>query len=448
MVAQSGVPTGGGHADVEPALAVLRAALCCAVVSLLLVCRVFSSFYTDAGFLYRSHPLLPKRALGAAGFRRLKLLVLVSSILYGIGFLLPLTGALFCCSFAVLNFYATRFSTDYWITNTHLNIFSFLVYFSGGGRGHSVDSLFGVPGWHAASVASLSFLVMRLYVVLVYFQAGISKVLAGGSDWFLTGQSLRVAVGIHGTRRGRQLLATPGRRTCAAVATGVFELLAPVALVSRTVFICFLAIALVFHFATWLTLGISFWFLWILYPGLLLGARWHDGAGPGRQVWILVALAAVMLAHTLLRGSHWPISCHDLFADLFPMELDYYAVVLVDAAGDEQFALPGAVVPIEYFRTANLIGNVFLRGSDRGVRDALAKSVLGWANGCRWPRGGEIMHPVRRNPQIPFVGVRIALYRFDFRRLQPSQQLDSCGSLVRDLHVYGGVPGAAEEIGA
>ena len=55
-----------------------------------------------------------------------------------------------------------------------------------------------------------------------------------------------------------------------AVGTILFELAAPILIVSSGLHSVFVIVALVFHLNVFLTMRIAFWHLWVFYPALFL----------------------------------------------------------------------------------------------------------------------------------------------------------------------------------
>lgn len=163
----------------------------------------------------------------------------------------------FALTFLLFNYYVKSFSTTWWITNTHLNFFALALCFVPNQR-------------HARSAELASFLIsfMTLYVSILYFQAGLSKVIHGGFSWFFTGDRILTETLLLGTPLGKWLTQWPWIFSFLSFGTGVFELLLPPLFLFRSTQRQMAMIAFAFHMGTFMIMGISFWFLWALYPAL------------------------------------------------------------------------------------------------------------------------------------------------------------------------------------
>lgn len=182
-------------------------------------------------------------------------LILASATLFNIyrTWLRPL----FALSFLAFNFYVTCFGTSYWITNTHLNIFALLLCLEP----------FKVTE-NQKSMASWIVAFMTTYVAALYFQAGLSKILLGGWEWFWEGKRIWTETLLLGTPFGKWLTQWPLIFRFMGLGTAFFELCVPFLFFSRKTDRIAAVVAIGFHFMTFLVMGISFWFLWALYPAL------------------------------------------------------------------------------------------------------------------------------------------------------------------------------------
>lgn len=227
------------------------------IVFFLLLFGPYDDFYVEmAPWLYA--PQAPFAWFPNLGvhFWTLKYGVMVLALLSSLH--LRFAQILFAMSFLLFNFYVKSFSTTWWITNTHLNFFAFALCFT------PRDPL------KKSSQEMASFLIsfMTFYIAFIYFQAGISKWIHGGIGWFLDGERIRTETLLLGTSLGKWLTQWPQAFDLAAFGTGIFELLLPPFFLFRNTqrFAAFIAIC--FHLSTFLVMGISFWFLWFLYPTL------------------------------------------------------------------------------------------------------------------------------------------------------------------------------------
>lgn len=148
-------------------------------------------------------------------------------------------------------------------------------------------------------------------------------------------------------------------------------------------------------------------------------------------LFLLLSVAAVRIAHTVLRVSRWPIAAYDLFCEVFPNDLHLYTIVLDDCHGRQYSALPGQVVPIEYFRTNGLIGNVYVRSSDTARKHRLALLLLSRLNEQPWSVFDEVAPSIRPLPGRRFVRLRIYSSYFQFDRLAISAPISDQGVPVQ-----------------
>ncbi len=109
---------------------------------------------------------------------------------------------------------------------------------------------------------------MITYVAVLYLQAGLSKVLLGGWEWFLTGNRIWTETILLGTPIGKWLTQWPSIFRGMGIGTGIFELILPFFFFFERTQAKVASIAIAFHLATFIIMGISFWFLWALYPAL------------------------------------------------------------------------------------------------------------------------------------------------------------------------------------
>lgn len=234
----------------------IRISLCCIVIVLLSL-GPYDSFYVDTA-KYLFNPKFPFFWFPNLGihFWTLKYFVIFLALCNTLNFQRRITEPLFAISFLFFNFYVTCFSTTYWITNTHLNFFAIALCFA--------PQKAGVRNEKASFI--LAFMI--LYIAVLYFQAGLSKLIFGGWNWFLEGKRIWAETVLLGTPIGKWLTQWQWTFRVMGIGTGIFELiLPPLFLFKKTQ--CWMArIAILFHLTTFAIMGISFWFLWALYPSL------------------------------------------------------------------------------------------------------------------------------------------------------------------------------------
>jgi hypothetical protein len=240
-----------------------------AIVVVLLTLGPYGEFYTTtASYLHKRRPPFFTPELG-----RLFAVVRWAVVLLALANLLNIGGlvvsAAFALLFAIANHYTSCFVSRFWITNTHLNIFSVAITFALGlpllvGNSNP-DRNSGVDCFMSFTLFSI-----QIYASLIYFQAGLAKLMAGGLRWFTSGQSIYVATALHGTPVGRALLRWPKLFGFFGIFTGVFELCFPAFVWIPSWHVPFAITAIIFHLGTCIIMRISFWFLWLLYFPLFL----------------------------------------------------------------------------------------------------------------------------------------------------------------------------------
>jgi hypothetical protein len=232
----------------------------CSIVILLLLLGPYDSFYVEtAPYLFKAQrPFQWFPNLGIH-FWTLKFLTIATAICFGF---LPgkaISGPFLAVLFLFFNYYVTCFSTTYWITNTHLNFFAIALCFVPNTKKNQIEQ---------KEMASFILAFMITYVAVLYFQAGLSKLLSGGFGWFFNGQRIWTETILLGTAFGKWLTQWPWIFTLMSLFTGVFELILPFFFFFDKTRFWNAWLAILFHLGTFAVMGISFWFLWALYPAL------------------------------------------------------------------------------------------------------------------------------------------------------------------------------------
>ena len=228
-------------------------ALVCMVILVLLWHSPYSrgQFYTKNQFLFTWHGVL---YLPHQCYRILIMITSIAAVLFGLRFAERISGLILTFGWWYLQYYSTQFSTTYWITNTHTNWIILWL---------TISAFCDIP--------SIVLTFTMLYVSTLYLQAGVSKLLLGGIEWFTTGRRVYMETLILGTAFGKWLV--PHCQWIFRLfgyGTAVVELIVPF-LLFNPVLAPWAALTLfLFHMGTYSVLGISFWFLWILYPAIYL----------------------------------------------------------------------------------------------------------------------------------------------------------------------------------
>jgi uncharacterized membrane protein YphA (DoxX/SURF4 family) len=250
-------------------------------ISLGLVCTAYVALepyhriLLDAGgLLYTPSPLFAFfPLLDRTGLWLLEGLTLVAGLCFTLGYRTRASTLVFSMLFAVWNFYVACLSRPTWIYNTHLNFFLWLLCFCPAGERYSVDArLRGntpEPGPGSLQLASFGLSFMQMYIAVLYFQAGLSKVITSGMAWFVLGQTPLIQTVQTGTWFGFQLTRFPELFNVFNIYAAVLEFafLPATLLLGRAPRVMAL-MAILFHVGIGLTMKVSFWHLFFLYPAL------------------------------------------------------------------------------------------------------------------------------------------------------------------------------------
>jgi hypothetical protein len=256
--------------NVDRRIALLRISIGVTCV-ILITFGPFGRFYVDtADFLYSGcFPFYFFPNLGR-GFYVLKSIAILSGISLAAGFSTRFSSVIFAVTFSLFNFYVTCFGTTLWNYNTHLVFFSAALCFVNCNMFYSLDSVKTEPQ-ETSELTSYVISFMQLYVGVLYLQSGLSKLIYGGVEWFLSGRTLLGFTIQMGSGIGMHLTRFPFWFKLFAVLTLIFELgFLPILILSKRSQPYLGVVGILFHLAVFTILGISFWFLWILYPALFI----------------------------------------------------------------------------------------------------------------------------------------------------------------------------------
>jgi hypothetical protein len=212
------------------------------VIIILLSCGPYGDFYTSNPLLFTGYLYLGN------WFFVLKYFIIIQILLCLRYYHSKIDNILLAVAFMYFQHYITCFSTSYWITNTHLNIFL---------------ALTCLPKKYKSVVVRFC----QVYIAFMYFQAGLSKLLLGGISWFLYGERIWTETLLLGTPIGKYLTQWPILFMPMGWFTFIVELIIPCCLLYNKYLII---IPILFHIGTYMILGISFWFVWILFPAIFL----------------------------------------------------------------------------------------------------------------------------------------------------------------------------------
>jgi hypothetical protein len=244
-------------------------------------------------------------AMTAEVFVALKAAIVISGVFWVIGYKTRIANIIFAVTYFVFSYYVAHFSTQLFSYITHLNFFSILLCFVDTSRFWSIDRLRSpalrerVYTPSQQELASFVLAFMQLYVIAFYMQAGGSKLLIGGRDWFLTGDTPYFATITSGTAPGLALTKYRWLFTGVSLFTGFFELGFFLVLFRR--FRPFFAYGVIgFHLGILLNINIFFYQLSVLVPLVLLLQDTRNFRRATAGVFAYLALAGVLVAFTPL----------------------------------------------------------------------------------------------------------------------------------------------------
>lgn len=253
-------------------LGLLRVTTCLITLVLLILASYdqyhveMSSFLFNAKFPFYFFPNLGEF------FHTFKALTVLFGITYLIGYKIKFSGPAFASSFYLISYYTSCFQENYSVTNGHLNFFLIALCFAQTSY-YSIDRFLSpqsLENRNPFSQKLSSFILVFLmgFIAVFYFQAGLSKLLKGGIDWFLSGDTVFIKTVLEGTVFGKWLTQWPWLFPFFSIYTGVFEFGFFLFFFFPQTHRYFVISAFLFHIGTYLVLGINFWFLWGLFPAL------------------------------------------------------------------------------------------------------------------------------------------------------------------------------------
>lgn len=255
---------------------VARLAISLITVSYVLV-GPFDQFHVDAAdLLYRPAGMfsfIPK--LGGWSFYFFKYAVIVSGISFALGFKTRLSNVVFAFTYFVFAYYVGHFSTQLFSYITHLNLFLIILCFVRAERFWSLDWVLA-PERKAEpyplarqEFASFALAFMQLFVIAFYVQAGVSKLLFGGVEWFTTGATAYYGAIVAGTKMGLWMSQFPWLFKGVGMFTGLFEL-GFFLILWRKIRPLYALSVIAFHFGILLNINIYFYQLSGLVPLLFV----------------------------------------------------------------------------------------------------------------------------------------------------------------------------------
>ncbi|MEM7278936.1 MAG: HTTM domain-containing protein [Pseudomonadota bacterium] len=200
-----------------------------------------------------------------------------AAILYAIGIALRISGAVLIVSLGTIGYVDASLAPGPWAFHTHLLFFTAFLMFTRCDKHYAIRGARHPATSDETRQASAALSAMQLYIAVVYFQTGLSKLYHSGVDWFTSGDTAQFFMERIGTPLGREMAEYPEVAIAGSILTGVFELIFLFLFLFfyRATFVLIIT-AILFHLAMLATLGIAFWHLWALFPALFLLKRKPD----------------------------------------------------------------------------------------------------------------------------------------------------------------------------
>jgi uncharacterized membrane protein YphA (DoxX/SURF4 family) len=241
------------------------------VCFLLLIFGPYHRYYVDmATVIFKPNfPFYGFPALGE-NFWIIKGVAIIFSVLFTFGAFARFSCIMLTVSMSAINFYVMSFRESYAVETNHIIFFLLALCLLDTAKYYSVDAKLTkkIIKKDDRELASFVLTALILYVGMLYFQAGSTKLINSGWQWFSTGYTIYVTAAIEGTKAGQYLTQFPSVFPVLGVLTALFEFsFLPLLMLPRLW--PYLAVAAVcFHVGTYVVLGISFWFLWLLFVPL------------------------------------------------------------------------------------------------------------------------------------------------------------------------------------
>jgi hypothetical protein len=206
-------------------------------------------------------------------FAPVKQLTLVLGIFAALGLWTRYSLPAFTIGYSFLNFLIHCYQSHYCMNQAHLNFILFALCFARSNDFLAIDAKVfdrGAATKKERDFASWVLTFSGAFIAVLLFQTGLSKLIYGGLAWFTSGDTLYVEIILDGTDFGRRLTSMEGVFPVIGIAVGVFELGFPWLFLWKKYHVLLGSVLLLFHFSTFVIMGISFWFLWPLYFPLFL----------------------------------------------------------------------------------------------------------------------------------------------------------------------------------
>lgn len=204
----------------------------------------------------------------------LKSIALIAGVFSLLGLFNRVSLTFFTLFYCTLNFLIHCYQDHYCMNQAHINFILLFLCFARSDRLFCLDAvIFGSQKYtkRESEYASWVITASGAFIATLLFQTGVSKLIYGGVGWFLSGDTLYVETIIDGTQWGRLLTSYNWFFPFVGISVAVFELICPWMFLSKKLHFYLGLLLLFFHLSTFITMGITFWFLWPLYFPVFLG---------------------------------------------------------------------------------------------------------------------------------------------------------------------------------
>ena len=248
-------------------------------IHLTIVC-IYWTIGNHFSFYHEFYPLLHGESLQwfyskltLNGLFLIKALFFITAFFFLIGFKTKYFGPAFFILYAFLNLYVVDFFPVAWSYNSHTVIFLFFLIFTPCGAHFSVDRFRSKSKTqHDLLYSSFCLAFFQIYIGFSYFQSFVSKLIYGGMDWFASGKTIKAYVDFYPTILNSLFESYPVLYSVSGIFTGIFEASILILLLLNFKKIGGI-LGFVFHLSVFAAMGISFWFLWWLFPPLFFYDR-------------------------------------------------------------------------------------------------------------------------------------------------------------------------------
>ncbi|WP_212004980.1 hypothetical protein [Chitinophaga sp. HK235] len=150
----------------------------------------------------------------------------------------------------------------------------------------------------------------------------------------------------------------------------------------------------------------------------------------------LFAFFGVQVSHTFYNTNNWPFCSYNMFNRIMPPETEEFMIWLYDSKGNRQLVLPGNAIPIEYYRTPVIMGDVF-DGDNEDSKRKLCEILLNHLNKSPWGKFDEILPAAKPTPGSHFIGMDVFLYHYNLDQFKYGKKLEPVsGKLIYSYHLH------------